>query len=157
MAVKTLGVDHFGIAMGRTLHARILMAQGRHKEALELLLDIKRTLGKVAQKLGLSADEVNSDHIVCLSRMILCYELQGMPEKALETAFEAWSAIGKVGRKGNGYTHPSASRLWRKIRALEKELGLSPTALKTDDGAVPPWMRDEDLMLDEPVHEVMLA
>jgi len=154
LAEKTLGSDHYAIPMGKVLLARLVMAQGRHGEALALLHETRGNMEAIAARQGSTPDRMNPDNVVVLSRIVECLEQQGKHEDALAAAQKLWKAIGNVGQKDKAYDHPAAGRLWRKIRGLEDKLGIDHSELTTSTGAIPRFMDKGNGKLDE---RVMLA
>jgi len=151
LAEKTLGSDHFAIPMAKVLLARLVMAQGRHDEALDMLHETRGNMEAIAARQGSTPDQMAPDNVVVLSRIVECLEHLKRYEEALATARKLWKAIGNVGQKDRGYGHPAAKRLWREIRELEDKLGIEHSELTTSTGAVARFTDDGNVELGKHV------
>lgn len=143
VAERTLGVNHFGTLAGKVYFAQVLVRQKRYEEAEEVLVKVveKQRYASAARD-----DGDHPDRIFALWQLVLCYELHGKHDFALERIKELERAVGTIGGQGLGKLHPFAQRLENKRRELESakkgsagaDLGLARTDERREAVDPPP-------------------
>jgi tetratricopeptide (TPR) repeat protein len=119
IAERNLGVEHFGVLLGRMQYAQVLMHLGHTDKAEALFTGV---VDKGQYRKYTDEDGDHPDRIIALWYLVGCLQKQKKFQMALDTCEELKVSLKEIGGQGKGTQHPFMLMLQDQISTLEAML-----------------------------------
>lgn len=120
IAAANFGDDHYGVLLGRTHLARVLVRQKLYPEAEEILLEIMELR---RYKAGAREEGDHPDRLMAMWYTVDCYQLQGKVEGAIQLCTEI---LGSLQQMLGGELHPLAMQAKERLSELREQAPALP-------------------------------